>query len=104
MGGDAASPTLESAHRLETGMGPVYAPKGLHGQILGGRRVAHDAQKPAINGSLMKAEECLEGINAALLKLVQDVARLVPHPSFPLHLVFTLPAAERLHANDWAAT
>jgi hypothetical protein len=34
----------------------------------------------------MLAEECLECIHASLPELVQNVARLVPHPPFPFYL------------------
>jgi len=72
---DRACPGFESARRFEARMGPVNAPKGLHGQILGRGRIAHDAQQPAVDSALVEAEKGFEGIvecsGGASLKLVR---------------------------------
>jgi hypothetical protein len=58
----------------------------------------------------MLAEERFEGgldnFGASLPKLVQDVARFVLHPSFPLLLTLTVPSRKRLHAigSNWLLT
>jgi hypothetical protein len=83
MGGDAPCPTLKSTRRLKACVGLVDAPESFHGQFLGRRRIAHDAQNPSVNLTLMLAEERLEGIQIALPKLIQDAARVIPHPLVP---------------------
>ena len=66
MRGDAASPTFESARRIEAGVSAMDAPERFDGQIFGRGGVAYDAQDPTVNGALMLAEHGLEGVDVAL--------------------------------------
>jgi hypothetical protein len=78
-------------------MGAENAPESLDGQVFGCRRIARDAENPAINGALMPMKESFEGSRIALLKLGQDAALTVLHPSFPLLSILTRPDKKRLH-------
>jgi hypothetical protein len=83
MCGDAPRPSLKAMRGLEAGVSPVNAPECFHCQVLRRCRISDNAQNPAVNRTLVQAEECLEGGHAASPKLIQDIARFVLHPSFP---------------------
>jgi hypothetical protein len=57
------------------------APETFHGQVLGCRVVADDAQDPAVDSPLMLAKEQFEGADIALPELIQYIARWVRHSS-----------------------
>ena len=67
-GGDAPRPRLESARRLKARMSAMDAPEGLDREVFSGSRIADDAQNPAVDRTLMLAEEKFECIEIALLE------------------------------------
>jgi hypothetical protein len=79
--GNATGPGLESAFGLETRVSAMDTPERLDREIFSGCRIADDAQDPAINGPLMRAEERFECVEVTLLKEIQHAARTFRHPS-----------------------
>jgi hypothetical protein len=61
----------------------VHSPKGFNRHVFGRSRVAHDAQHPSIDGSLVVSKQRLEGVHLALAKPVEDVAFIALHCRFP---------------------
>ena len=82
-GGDAPRPGLEGTRGLEAGVSAMDAPEGLDREVLGCRGIADDAQDPAVDGTLMLAEERFEGVEIALPEPIQNVARIDPASFFP---------------------
>jgi hypothetical protein len=81
-------------------MGTVDAPESLDGQFFGRRRVADNAQNPAVHRALMLAKQRFESLRVPLPKKVQDAARSVPHLPFPLLPILT--ARHKKGYTQWA--
>src|SRR5271166_4323013 len=58
--GDSAHPGAEVSVGTESCVGAVDSPKGFHGQVLRGPRVANDADNPAIHLALELPEQRFE--------------------------------------------
>jgi hypothetical protein len=71
VGGDAASPGLESARRVEASVGAMNTPKSFDSEVFGCRRIANDFEDPPIHSSLVLAKERFEGVKIALPKSVK---------------------------------
>jgi hypothetical protein len=60
-------------------MGAMDAPEGLDREVFSGSGIADDAQDPAVDGTLMLAEESFECIEIAKPKAVRYVLRTFRH-------------------------
>ena len=70
-GGDAPRPGLEGARGLKACVSAMDAPEGLDHEVLGSGGIANDAQNPAVDGTLMLAEERFECIEIAEPEAIQ---------------------------------
>ena len=93
MGRDAPRPWFESTVRIEARVGLMHPPEGLNGHIFGCGRLTHNAQDPALNSTLMHAEQCLEGVDIAVPEPREDAVGIVPH--FELSFLSTVCVMRR---------
>src|ERR1035437_5525962 len=60
---NAARPCAETACRIEARVRPVNPPERLQGNVFGGRRVADQANHPAVDVGLVTLEQRLERLD-----------------------------------------
>jgi hypothetical protein len=61
---------------FEAGVRAIDAPEGFEGKVLGDRRIADDANDPAIDFVLMQTEKSLEGVEVTAAEPLQNVGWL----------------------------
>src|SRR5258708_4543685 len=69
---DAPQPRGKIGFRIKSRMRFVRAPKSLYGQILRGRRIAHDTHHPAIHLALVLPKKRFKGVQIARRESLQQ--------------------------------
>src|SRR5215472_9090140 len=90
VGSHAAKPTGAVAFGVQTIAVLIQAPEGFDGKVLGGARIASDANDPAVDLALVLAKERFKGFRLARRESLENV-------HLASLLILTRSAAERLH-------
>ena len=103
--GDAPRPRSEAARGIEARVGAMDTPEGFHREVFGSGWIADNVNNPAVNLTLMRAEQRLESVEVAMTELPQHVRWLFQKlASRPLLYTLTARGSRGLQVFPTTAT